>query len=66
VTIASAQLEEALLDGAVADEHTSWPNGFDWRAAGVIVTGEGIMKIKGRWLAAQEVISDARYGRGST
>jgi uncharacterized protein YjbI with pentapeptide repeats len=40
-----AQLEEAILDfanlqGAVADERTRWPDGFDWRAAGVILEGE--------------------------
>jgi hypothetical protein len=31
-----ARLEGASLEGAVADEHTVWPAGFDWRAAGVI------------------------------
>jgi uncharacterized protein YjbI with pentapeptide repeats len=37
-----AQLQGANLDGAVlvtarADEATSWPSGFDWRAAGVVI-----------------------------
>jgi hypothetical protein len=45
-----AQLQGAILDGthlngvhleaAVADRHTSWPAGFDWRAAGVIFEGD--------------------------
>jgi Pentapeptide repeats (8 copies) len=43
--LSSADLERAILDGArleeaMADKHTSWPAGFDWRAAGVIVEGE--------------------------
>jgi Pentapeptide repeats (8 copies) len=35
-----ARLEGANLEGAVADERTGWPDAFDWRAAGVSVTGE--------------------------
>jgi Pentapeptide repeats (8 copies) len=31
-----ADLDGANLERAVADEHTRWPAGFDWRAAGVI------------------------------
>jgi hypothetical protein len=31
-----ADLGGAWLRGALADERTSWPEGFDWRAAGVI------------------------------
>jgi Pentapeptide repeats (8 copies) len=34
-----ANLGGARLEGAVADKRTSWPAGFDWRAAGVIVAG---------------------------
>jgi len=30
-----ATLDGAQLEGAVADDHTAWPDGFDWRAAGV-------------------------------
>lgn len=30
-----ARLLGAHLEGAVGDAHTSWPDGFDWRAAGV-------------------------------
>jgi hypothetical protein len=30
------ELEFADLAGAKADEHTSWPDGYDWRAAGVV------------------------------
>jgi hypothetical protein len=36
-TLRDARLEDADLEGAVADEHTHWPDAFDWRAAGVIV-----------------------------
>jgi hypothetical protein len=28
-------LDVALLEGAVADDSTKWPDGFDWRVAGV-------------------------------
>jgi uncharacterized protein YjbI with pentapeptide repeats len=35
-----AYLDGASLERAVADEHTGWPAGFDWRAAGVILEGE--------------------------
>jgi hypothetical protein len=35
-----ANLMGAHLEWAEADEQTSWPAGFDWRAAGVIVAGE--------------------------
>jgi hypothetical protein len=38
--LAGGGVAGAHLDGAVADEQTSWPAGFDWRAAGVIVRGE--------------------------
>jgi hypothetical protein len=30
-----AQLDGASLKGARADDRTTWPTGFDWRAAGV-------------------------------
>jgi Pentapeptide repeats (8 copies) len=33
----SADLGGAHLEGAFADEHTAWPAGFDWHAAGVII-----------------------------
>jgi Pentapeptide repeats (8 copies) len=39
-TLRDARLEDADLEGAVADEHTRWPDAFDWRAAGVIVAGK--------------------------
>jgi uncharacterized protein YjbI with pentapeptide repeats len=35
-----AALHGAHLQGAVADDSTGWPDAFDWRAAGVMVTGE--------------------------
>jgi hypothetical protein len=35
-----ANLYDAHLEGALADERTAWPDGFDWRAAGVIVSEE--------------------------
>ena len=35
-----ATLRGTRLAGALADENTVWPAGFDWRAAGVIVAGE--------------------------
>jgi uncharacterized protein YjbI with pentapeptide repeats len=35
-----ANLRRVNLAGAVADKHTSWPAGFDWQAAGVIVKGQ--------------------------
>ncbi len=35
-----AHLKDADLEGALADERTVWPAGFDWHAAGVIVAGE--------------------------
>jgi Pentapeptide repeats (8 copies) len=43
--LGGARLERATLrgthlEGALADERTVWPAGFDWRAAGVIVAGE--------------------------
>jgi len=28
-------LRETHLEGAIADQHTTWPDGFDWRRAGV-------------------------------
>jgi hypothetical protein len=34
-------LGSARLEGALADERTVWPKGFDWRAAGVIGLKEG-------------------------
>ena len=39
--LAEAVLVDAHLDGALADVNTSWPPGFDWRAAGVVIRGEG-------------------------
>ena len=39
-TLRDARLEDADLEGTLADEHTRWPDAFDWRAAGVIVAGE--------------------------
>jgi hypothetical protein len=36
----TAVLVLAPLKGAVADKDTSWPDGFDWRAAGVRLAGE--------------------------
>jgi Pentapeptide repeats (8 copies) len=30
-------LDSAYLEGAKADKNTSWPEGFDWRAAGVTI-----------------------------
>jgi hypothetical protein len=41
-TLRDARLEDADLEGAVADEHTHWPDAFDWRAAGVIVVGKDL------------------------
>jgi uncharacterized protein YjbI with pentapeptide repeats len=35
--LAGANLGGAQLEGALADVHTSWPAGFDRRAAGVII-----------------------------
>lgn len=35
-----ADLRGAHLEGTLADGRTSWPAGFDWRTAGVIVTSE--------------------------
>jgi hypothetical protein len=35
-----AHLRGAHLEAAVANELTSWPAGFDWHAAGVILEGE--------------------------
>jgi uncharacterized protein YjbI with pentapeptide repeats len=35
-----AYLNAARLKGAVADERTTWPEGYDWRSVGVIVRGE--------------------------
>jgi hypothetical protein len=32
-----ADLTGAKLFGAVADDKTAWPEGFDWRAAGVVI-----------------------------
>jgi uncharacterized protein YjbI with pentapeptide repeats len=40
VDLTEAALTQAHLEGAVADDLTSWPDGFDWRAAGVIPWGE--------------------------
>jgi uncharacterized protein YjbI with pentapeptide repeats len=31
----TADLREAKLEQAAADENTAWPDGFNWRAAGV-------------------------------
>jgi len=38
--LVKAYLNAAYLKGAVADEHTAWPEGYDWRAVGVILEGE--------------------------
>jgi hypothetical protein len=35
-----AELYRARLEQAMADEGTTWPDGFDWRAAGVISEGD--------------------------
>jgi hypothetical protein len=35
-----ANLDGVHLEGAIANEYTSWPDGFDWRAAGVIMADE--------------------------
>ncbi len=45
VSLVGAHLEDAILgnaklEGAQANEETTWPAGFDWRAAGVIMAGE--------------------------
>ena len=37
-----ANLRSAHLEGAVADSHTVWPAGFDWRAAGVITREDDV------------------------
>ena len=34
--LTTALLDGVCLEGAITDEHTSWPDGFDWRAAGAI------------------------------
>lgn len=39
---ASATLTEAVLLGAVADDQTQWPTGFDPRSAGIIMLSAGI------------------------
>jgi hypothetical protein len=36
----TAIIAMAHLQGAVTTKETSWPDGFDWRAAGVSITGE--------------------------
>jgi uncharacterized protein YjbI with pentapeptide repeats len=33
----NADLTESILTGARADKETKWPNGFDWRNAGVVL-----------------------------
>jgi hypothetical protein len=38
--VKEANLVGADLEGAMADKRTGWPDGFDWRAAGLIVAGE--------------------------
>jgi len=35
-----AYLDAAYLEGALADKRTTWPEGFDCRAVGIIVRGE--------------------------
>jgi uncharacterized protein YjbI with pentapeptide repeats len=33
----AAHLQKAQLRGAQANADTKWPDGFDWRAAGVVM-----------------------------
>jgi hypothetical protein len=40
VHLEGADLRGVHLEEAEADERTSWPAGFDWRAAGVIMVDE--------------------------
>jgi uncharacterized protein YjbI with pentapeptide repeats len=35
-----AKLGDTRMEGAVADKRTAWPEGFRWRAAGIIPSGE--------------------------
>jgi uncharacterized protein YjbI with pentapeptide repeats len=35
-----ADLGRTHLKGSLANEKTSWPAGFDWRAAGVMMVGK--------------------------
>ena len=35
-TLETVLLDGVRLRGAVTDQHTRWPDGFDWRAAGVV------------------------------
>jgi hypothetical protein len=35
-----AILRKAVLKGAIADRHTSWPSGFPWKAAGVLMAAD--------------------------
>lgn len=37
--LTTALLDGTWLEGAVTDQHTRWPDGFDWRAAGASASG---------------------------
>jgi pentapeptide repeat protein len=43
-----ANLDGTYLQGAEADVRTKWPEGFDWRAAGVTVSFSGVRTVRRR------------------
>ena len=43
-----ANLDGTYLQGAEADVRTKWPEGFDWRAAGVTVSSSGVKPVRRR------------------